>query len=73
MTPSRETIADGTYAPLSRPLFVYPSRQSLAKPHVAAFFEYYLANANTFAAEVGYVELPADRLQKAKDALAAAI
>jgi phosphate transport system substrate-binding protein len=73
VTPSRETIANGTYAPLSRALFVYPSRQSLAKPHVRAFFEYYLANASTFAAEVGYVELPADRLQKAKDALAAAI
>jgi phosphate transport system substrate-binding protein len=72
VTPSRTTIADGTYAPLSRPLYIYPSRQSLARPHVAAFFQYYLDNASTFAVEVGYVELPADRLQKAKDALAAA-
>ena len=73
VAPSRDTIANGTYEPLSRPLFVYASKQSLARPEVAAFFEFYLANVNTYVVEVGYVELPAERLQKAKDALAAAL
>ena len=70
--PSRETIAADTYTPLSRPLFVYPSKQSLARPEVAAFFRYYLDNVNTFVDEVGYVTAPADILQTSKDALAAA-
>ena len=71
--PTRETIASNTYTPLSRPLFVYPSTQSLARPEVAAFFQYYLDNVNTFVDEVGYVTAPADILQKSKDTLAAAI
>ena len=71
--PTRETIASNTYTPLSRPLFVYPSMQSLARPEVAAFFQYYLDNVNTFVDEVGYVTAPADILQKSKDALAAAV
>ena len=71
--PTRETIASNTYTPLSRPLFVYPSMQSLARPEVAAFFQYYLDNVNTFVDEVGYVTAPADILQKSKDTLAAAI
>ena len=73
VAPSRETIADGSYAPLSRPLFVYPSRQSLDRPEVAALMQFYVDNASALAAEVGYVELPADRLQKTKDALAGAL
>ncbi|TAJ18926.1 MAG: PstS family phosphate ABC transporter substrate-binding protein, partial [Dehalococcoidia bacterium] len=44
VSPSIETIKDGTYAPLSRPLFVYPSAQALARPEVAAYFTYYLDN-----------------------------
>ncbi len=71
--PTLETIASNAYTPLSRPLFVYPSKQSLARPEVAAFFQYYLDNVNTFVEEVGYVTAPADILQKSKDALAAAI
>jgi phosphate transport system substrate-binding protein len=70
--PTRETIASNEYKPLSRPLFVYPSKQSLARPEVAAFFRYYLDNVNTFVDEVGYVTAPADILQKSKDTLSAA-
>ena len=70
--PNRETIASNEYKPLSRPLFVYPSKQSLARPEVAAFFRYYLDNVNTYVDEVGYVTAPADILQTSRDALAAA-
>ncbi|MBM4409108.1 MAG: PstS family phosphate ABC transporter substrate-binding protein [Chloroflexi bacterium] len=73
VAPSRETIADGSYAPLSRPLYIYPSTQSLNRPEVAAFMQFYVDHASALAAEVGYVELPPDRLQKAKDALAEAL
>jgi len=70
VTPSLETIANGTYTPLSRPLFIYPSDTSLARPEVAAFVQYYLDNVNTFVDEVGYIEAPADVLSASKAALA---
>lgn len=73
VAPSTETIANGTYTPLSRPLFIYPSTTALKRPEFAAFVQYYLDNVNTFVDEVGYIEAPADVLQKSKDTLAAAL
>jgi phosphate transport system substrate-binding protein len=73
ITPSIATITDGTYRPLSRPLFIYPSKKSLQRPEFAAFVQYYLDNVNSFVDEVGYIEATADVLQKSKDALAGAL
>ncbi len=56
--PSTETVKDGTYAPLSRPLFVYVRATSLAKPDVKAFAEYILEDQGAAAGEVGYIALP---------------
>ena len=53
--PSRETILDGTYDPLSRPLFVYVRSDALARPEVAAFMRFYLTEGGPLADEVGYV------------------
>ena len=72
VTPSKETILDGTYKPLSRPLFIYPSTKALQRPEFAAFVKYYLDNVNSFVDEVGYIEASADVLKKSQDALAAA-
>jgi phosphate transport system substrate-binding protein len=58
VAPSTQTINDGSYAPLSRPLFIYVSTQSLDQPAVRAFVDYYLDNVATLAGEVGYVGLP---------------
>src|SRR5215204_5250891 len=55
--PSADTIRDGTYAPLSRPVFIYVSTKATARPEVQKFVEYYLKNADTLAREVGYVGL----------------
>ena len=60
---------DGSYSPLSRPLYVYPSVQSLARPEVAAFFTYYLETVEDFVVEVGYVPLPEDELAETIAAL----
>jgi phosphate transport system substrate-binding protein len=57
--PSKETVEGGTYKPLSRPLFIYVSKTSLARPEVAAFVRFYLENAPTLVADVGYIALPA--------------
>lgn len=56
--PTAETIKNGTYAPLSRPLFIYVSTKALARPEVKEFVNFYLANAKTKMADVGYVALP---------------
>ena len=63
MIPSVETIADGTYSPLSRPLFIYVSRASLSRPEVKAFVEFYMENGAGLTAEVGYVPLSAQDYQ----------
>lgn len=57
VTPTSETIENGTYAPLSRPLFIYVSKQSIERPEVKAFVEFYLDNAAELAQEVGYIRL----------------
>jgi phosphate transport system substrate-binding protein len=59
--PAVETAKDGTYQPLSRPIFIYVSRKSVeTKPEVAKFVEFYLdkKNAAKLVKEVGYVPLP---------------
>lgn len=60
LTPSTQTIADGSYTPFSRPIFIYVSTTALAKPEVEAFTKYYLKNVPTLSAQVGYVALPAN-------------
>ena len=57
--PNDETINNGTYSPLSRPLFVYVSAAAISEPHVKAFVEYYLDAANrAFISETGYIPFP---------------
>ncbi len=59
--PSPEAVKDGTYQPLSRPLFIYVNATAAAfKPEVKAFVNFYLENAPKLVAEVKYVPLPAD-------------
>jgi phosphate transport system substrate-binding protein len=55
--PSVETVRQGTYRPLSRPVFIYVSTKSLAKPDVKKFVDFYMANATELVREVGYVPL----------------
>lgn len=56
--PSRETVIDGTYQPLSRPLFIYVSVKALERPEVAEFIKFYIQNAGKLSEEVGYIPLP---------------
>ncbi|MBK9364358.1 MAG: PstS family phosphate ABC transporter substrate-binding protein [Rubrivivax sp.] len=59
VSPSEATVLDGSYQPLSRPIFVYVNVKSLAKPEVREFAEYYMKTAAKIAKEVKYVPLPA--------------
>ena len=60
--PKPETINDGTYTPLSRPIFIYPAVETLQRAEVAEFFRFYLDNVNsilgTGEGQVGYIPVP---------------
>jgi phosphate transport system substrate-binding protein len=66
--PSVETAQDGSYSPLSRPLFIYPSDAALKKPEVKAFVDYYLDNVTDIAEAVGFIPLTEEQLDKSKAA-----
>ncbi len=68
--PSVETAQDGSYAPLSRPLFIYPSEGALQKPEVKAFVAYYLENVNSVAEGLGFVPLTEEQLADSEAAAA---
>jgi len=57
--PTHDTINDGSYAPLSRPIFLYVSKKALERPEVMEFVKYILSKeSREFIAETGYVALP---------------
>lgn len=57
--PSMKSVEDGTYSPLSRPIFIYVNAKSLDKPEVKEFVEYYMKKGTPLIKEVKYVPLPA--------------
>jgi phosphate transport system substrate-binding protein len=64
IVPSAQTVADGTYQPLSRPLFIYVNVAAAARPEVKAFARFYLAPESTqYVTRVGYVPLPPPALK----------
>ncbi len=74
VAPSTETIADGSYAPLSRTLFIYANTGMLTTdPAVQEFLRFYLAESGFLAVDVGYIALPGDAAQAQQDKLEATI
>jgi phosphate transport system substrate-binding protein len=57
VAPSVETVQDGSYAPLSRPLFLYVSSKAAVRPEVKAFVKFYLDNIDTITKEALFVTL----------------
>lgn len=62
--PTYESIMDGSYAPLSRPLYIYVNTASLERPEVKSFVQFYIENAKDLVGAVGYIPLPDDLYQK---------
>ena len=58
VAPSETTINDGTYSPLSRPIFIYVSTAAADRREISNFVSFYLKNAPELVKEVGYVPLP---------------
>jgi phosphate transport system substrate-binding protein len=69
VAPSTETVQDGSYTPLSRPLFIYPSDQALARPEVKAFLDFYVNNYQKIAEEALFVPLTEEQAAEAKQKL----
>lgn len=69
VTPSKKTVIDGSYYPLSRPIFIYVSEAGYKKPEVKSFVEYYLGHAQKLVNEVGYIPLPPSAYKTATDHL----
>lgn len=59
VVPSKETVENGSYYPLSRPIFIYVNEASLKKTEVQEFVKFYLKNAPTIVSQVKYIPLPA--------------
>jgi phosphate transport system substrate-binding protein len=70
--PSTETVQDGSYTPLSRPLFIYVKNTSLQKPEVKAFVKFLLDNEQTIAKNALFVPLTDEQLQKSQSDFEAA-
>ncbi len=65
--PTMETVGNGTYAPLSRPIFIYVSDLGASRAEVKSFVRFFLNNTALIAEEVGYIPLPAAEGQVEKD------
>jgi phosphate transport system substrate-binding protein len=73
VAPTHESILNGTYKPLSRPLFIYVNKKSLDKPPVREFVKYFLAKGQDFVKEVHYIQLPERELLESRERLSAAL
>jgi phosphate transport system substrate-binding protein len=70
VAPSMNTVLDGSYQPLARPIFIYVNAKALERPEVRKFVEYYLTHGAKLAREVKYVPLPDKAYAMAKEHLA---
>jgi phosphate transport system substrate-binding protein len=59
IAPSALSVSNGSYQPLSRPIFIYVSKAALSRPEVVAFVEYYLSHGAALVKEARYIPLPA--------------
>ena len=64
VAPSKATVQDGTYKPLSRPLFIYPKQEALGREEVKAFVDDYVENATSIATGAQLVPLTPEQQKK---------
>lgn len=70
--PTAATVRDGSYAPLSRPLYVYVNNASMTKPEMKSFMRYYVQWARNIAVDTNFVPMTESQLTTAKAELAKA-
>ena len=67
--PTNDTVQDGSYKPLSRPLFIYPSKKALQNEATAEFVKFYVDNYDEIATQAQFVPMTTQQAQKAQDAV----
>ena len=67
VSPSIETVSNGTYAPLSRPIFIYANNTAKDREEVKEFVEFYLNNAGDLVEDVGYIPLVSNEYEIEKE------
>jgi phosphate transport system substrate-binding protein len=70
VAPGPDTVQDGSYKPLGRPLFIYPSDKALKKPEVLAFIEFYIENQADIAEQATFIPMNDEQVAAATDAVA---
>ncbi|MGB4466489.1 MAG: PstS family phosphate ABC transporter substrate-binding protein [Azovibrio sp.] len=70
VSPTSENVINGSYNPLSRPIFIYVNAKAAERPEVKEFVQYYMKNADKLAREVKYVPLPKVAYEHNLDVLA---
>jgi phosphate transport system substrate-binding protein len=70
VSPTAETVRNGSYAPLSRPIFIYVSKAAAKRAEIKAFVEFYIDNAPQLVQDVGYIPLPDEQYKKESDEFA---
>jgi phosphate transport system substrate-binding protein len=67
--PTTQTVQDASYKPLSRPLFIYPSKKALQNEATAEFVKFYVDNYEEIATQAQFVPMTTTQAQKAQDAV----
>lgn len=67
VTPDMTTIKNGTYAPLSRSVYIYVSSKAASRPEIQEFVRFYLNKAANLVSEVGYVPMDATKYKAAQN------
>lgn len=65
--PTMETVSNGTYNPLSRPLFIYVNKEAAQQENIQKFVNFYLDSAPELAEQIGYIAMPDSAYQSQKE------
>jgi phosphate transport system substrate-binding protein len=71
ITPTAETVRDGTYEPLARPLYIYVRKDALQNDGVVKYLNYYLEKMNEVSPRVGYVPVTDEVMKQNRETLEA--
>ena len=69
VAPSVETVQDGSYKPLGRPLFVYPSADALKRPEMVEFLQFYIENQETITEQATFIPMTEEQAQASTEAI----
>jgi len=70
VAPTLENVLNGSYAPLGRGLFIYPSAAALQKPEVVAFIDFYIDNQSQICTDAGFIPMNAEQVTESETRVA---